>query len=99
MADEENDNANHLAAVVLEPVQTVFDFDTNTYRPEERIKLSVNWDTCACHGFSSNPGQLEIFTEKSWAKLCNTAIRRKELVFEKLQEYINEEKIFAKKGD
>ena len=97
MADEENDNADHLAAVVLEPVQAVFDFDTNTHRPEKRTKLSVNWDTCICHGFSSNPDQLERFTEQSWAKLCNAAIRRKDLVPEKLQYYINGEKHLPKR--
>ena len=72
-----------------EPVSTAAVIRLNTDQPKEkRLKLSINWDRCLCHGSSTSVGKLEKFTETSWKKFCQAAKRRQDDIYELLREYI-----------
>ena len=45
---------------------------------KKKRRLSVNWDKCLCHSYSSSGGNLELFTQKSWGSLCMAAKRRQD---------------------
>ena len=45
---------------------------------KKKRRLSVNWDKCLCHSYSSSGGNLELFTQKSWGRLCMAAKRRQD---------------------
>ena len=49
---------------------------------------SVKWDKCICHGYSENPGNEVQFTDISWTKLCESAKRRRDHIYDKLRAYI-----------
>ena len=50
---------------------------------------SVKWDICICHGYSENPGNEVQFTDTSWTKLCISAKRRRNDIYDKLRAYID----------
>jgi hypothetical protein len=49
---------------------------------------NVKWNECICHGYSSVPGKEQQFTEAAWTKLCDSAKRRKDHVYDKMYLYI-----------
>ena len=49
---------------------------------------NIRWDECVCHGYSSAPGKEQTFTEGAWTKLCDSAKRRKDHVYDQLRPYI-----------
>ena len=49
---------------------------------------NVKWDECICYEYSSVPGKKQKFTEAAWTKLCNSAKRHKDHVYDKLCPYI-----------
>ena len=44
---------------------------------------------CICHVYSKNPGNEVQFTDISWAKLCESAKRRRDHIYDKLRTYID----------
>ena len=50
---------------------------------------SVKWNKSICHGYSENPGNEVQFTDISWTKLCESAKRRRDHIYEKLRAYID----------
>ena len=50
---------------------------------------SVKWDKCICHGYTENTGNEVQFTDISWAKLCESANRRRDHIYDKLRAYID----------
>ena len=50
---------------------------------------SVKWDKCICHGYSENPGNEVQFTDISWTKLCESAKRHCDHIYDKFRAYID----------
>jgi len=67
------------------------------HAPEgKRLRLSINWDKCLCHGFSSSVGKLEKFTQTSWQKFCQAATRRQDGIYDLFKDYIDGEEPLPK---
>jgi hypothetical protein len=78
--------------LLTQELPSVFSLDQSTNPPDgKRPRISVNWDKCLCHGYSTTVGKLENFTQVSWDKFCNAAKRRQDDIYYKLQDYITGE--------
>ena len=65
-------------------------FTNQSYKHICTVEMaSVNWDKCICHGNSENPGNEVQFTDISWIKLCESAKRRRDHIYDKLRVYID----------
>jgi hypothetical protein len=75
--------------LLTQELPSVFSLDRPTTPPDgKQPRISVNWDKCLCHGYSTTVGKLENFTQVSWDKFCNAAKRRQDDLNHKLQDYI-----------
>jgi len=58
----------------------------------KRLKLTIRWDQCLSHGYSSTKGEVEKFAQQSWNRFCEAAKRRQDSIYDRLKDYISGER-------